>query len=101
MNDVNFLEYCDAQELVERIAERTKNFNYEMSSSEMEAMASLLSEVGVNTSDIINIENLADNYAINAEIVSPDEVDQYTSEQLEGSLFTWNEGDGTYYCIQW
>lgn len=101
MSEVNYLNLDDARNLVDRIADRTKIFNYTMSDSEQESMAQLLSDIGVGTSDIINISNLADNYAINAEIVTPSEADQYSNEQLEESLFTWNEGDGTYYCIQW
>ena len=101
MGTVNFLTFKQAQDLVERIAKRAQNFNYTMSESEKEAMAQLLSDVGVNTSDIIDVANLADNYAINAEIVGPGEAEQYSKQDLEDALFSWEEEDGTHYCIQW
>lgn len=98
---VNYLTYDQAQELVDRIESRASNFSYEMSTEEKEAMSQLLSDIGVNTSDLIDVSNLADNYAINAEIVTPDEVHNYSKSSLEDSLFSWNEDDGTHYCIQW
>lgn len=96
---INYLTFEQAQDLVDRIAVRALNFNYTMSDSEKEAMAELLAEIGINTSDLIDVSNLADNYAINAEIVTPDESHQY--DDLEDSLFSWEESDGTYYCMQW
>lgn len=100
MSDINYLTYDQASDLVERIAERAKNFNYNMSNNEKEAMSQLLSDIGVNTSDLIDVNNLADNYAINAEIVSPDEAEDYDNLE-EDSLFSWQESDGTYYCYSW
>ena len=101
MSDLNYLDMNDARELVDRISDRTQNFDYRMSTNEKEAMAELLSDIGVNTSDLINVTNLADNYAINAEIVTPEEVDDYDKSSLQYSLFTWEEFGETYYCIQW
>jgi len=100
-NTVNYLEFDDALDLVERIAERAKGFNHTMSELEKQAMARLLSDCGVETKDLINVNNLADNYAINAEIVTPSEVEQYSKEALEDALFSWIEDGDTYYCIQW
>lgn len=96
-----FLTYEQAQDLVDRIAKRAKNFDYEMSEPEKDAMAQLLSDIAVNVSDIVDVSNLADNYAINAEIVSPDEVDSYNKESLNDALFTWNENGETHYCLSW
>lgn len=96
-----FISYDEALDLVDRIADRTKNFDYEMSQPEKEAMAQLLSDIGVQVSDLIDVSNLADNYAINAEIVGPDEVDQYDRSTLRDALFTWKEDGETHYCIQW
>ena len=45
--------------------------------------------------------NLADNYAINAEIVTPSEVDSYSRDDLNDALFQWEESDGTCYCLTW
>lgn len=98
---VNFLTYEQAQDLVGRIADRAAVFNYEMSDNEKEAMSQLLSDIGVKTSDLIDVSNLADNYAINAEIVTPQDYDNYGHVNLEDSLFSWEEEDGTYYCLQW
>jgi hypothetical protein len=97
---VNYLTFEQAAGLVERIAERASNFNYYMSNNEKEAMADLLSNIGVNTSDIIDVCNLADNYAINAEIVTPDEASYYDNIK-EDCLFLWEEDDGTHYCYRW
>jgi hypothetical protein len=88
-------------DLVDRIADRAENFNHNMSKSEKEAMANLLSDCGVNVSDLIDVSYLADNYAINAEIVTPDEVDNYDRSTLQDALFTWKENGETHYCIQW
>lgn len=99
---VNYLELDDATELVERIADRTINFNYTMSTNEKESMAQLLSDIGVSTHDLINVSNLADNYAINAEIITPSDYDNYSnSNYKEDSLFQWEEEDGTHYCLLW
>lgn len=100
-NDVVFIEYDQALDLVDRIAERAKNFDYEMSVPEKEAMAQLLSDVGVNVSDLIDVANLADNYAINAEIVAPHDVDRIDRSSLRDALFTWKDSDGTHYCLTW
>lgn len=99
--EVVYLEFSQAQDLVERIAERAKRFNHDMSEPEKEAMADLLSNVGVKVSDLIDVSNLADNYAINAEIVHPEDVDNYDRSTLEDSLFTWKDSDGTHYCLTW
>jgi hypothetical protein len=71
-----------------------------MTVNEMKAMAQLLSDIGVNTSDLIDVANLADNYAINAEIVTPDEAHNYDNLS-DDSLFSWEESDGTHYCYSW
>lgn len=97
---VNYLEMDDARDLVDRIADRAENFGYVMSDNEKEAMAELLSDIGVKTSDLINVNNLADNYAIYAEIVSPSEAENYDN-LAEDSLFSWQEEDGAHYCYQW
>lgn len=98
---VNYLTIDQAMDLVDRIADRAENFNHIMSNPEKEAMAQLLSDIGVKTSDLIDVSNLADNYAINAELVGPDEVDQYSRSSLNDALFTWKEDGETHYCIQW
>ena len=98
---VNYLTYEQAEDLVDRIADRANNFGHNMTTNEKEAMSQLLSDIGVNTSDLIDVANLADNYAINAELVGPDEVDNYSSSSLQDALFAWDDTDGTHYCIQW
>lgn len=100
-DQVNYLTFEQAQDLVERIAERVLVFNYNMSENEKEAISSLLSDIGVKTSDIIDVSNLADNYAINAEIITPSDYDNYKNVDLEDSLFQWEESNGTYYCYRW
>lgn len=100
MTDINYLTLNQASDLVDRISERAKNFNYTMSENEKDSMAQLLSDIGVRTSDLIDVSNLADNYAINAEIVTPEEY-KYYDNLNEDSLFSWEESDGTYYCYQW
>ena len=99
-NEVCFLSYEDATDLVERIAERTKDFGHIMTTNEKEAMSHLLSECGVMTSDLINVDNLADNYAINAELLHPDDIREYNVD-LNDALFTWEEKDGTFACMSW
>ncbi len=105
MSDVKeqtvFISFIEAEELVDRIAVRTEDFNHTMTTPEKEAMAQLLSDVGVRVSDLINVDRLADEYAINAEIVSPDEVDNYDRATLEDALYTWNDVDGKHYVISW
>ncbi|MFZ4411483.1 MAG: hypothetical protein ACOYOV_00270 [Bacteroidales bacterium] len=96
-----FLTEDQASDLVDRIADRCENFNHTMSKPEKEAMSQLLADIGVSISDLIDVSNLADNYAINAEIVSPSEVDQYSRASLRDALFTWKENGETHYCIQW
>ena len=88
-------------DLVDRIAERAERFNHSMSENEKEAMAQLLSDIGVRTSDLIDVSNLADNYAINAEIVTPDEADSYSVSDLSDALFTWVDNGEKYYCLSW
>jgi hypothetical protein len=101
MCDVNYLRFDQAQDLVERIADRAKVFKYVMSVEEKEAMSELLSEIGVRTSDLIDIRNMADNYAINAEIVTPDDVQDYDAETLDDNLFSWYENGKKFYCLSW
>jgi hypothetical protein len=99
---VNYLTYDQAFDLVERIAERTKKFDYEMEPGEMESMAELLSGIGVKTSDMIDVSNLADNYAFNAEIVSARDAHNYCRADLDDALFTWRDPNGdTCYCLSW
>lgn len=98
---VNYLTFEQAQDLVDRIADRAVIFNHKMSENEKEAMSQLLSDIGVKISDIIDVSNLADNYAINAEIVTPKDYDDYSHVDLNDSLFQWEEEDGKYYCLQW
>lgn len=96
-----YLTFDQASDLVDRIADRTERFNHTMSDNEKEAMASLLSDIGVKVDDLIEVSNLADNYAINAEIVTPEEVDNYSRSSLQDALFTWEENGETYYCLSW
>jgi len=100
-NEVVYLSYEDAQDLVDRIAARSSEFNHVMSNPEKEAMAQLLSDCGTRVSDIVNVAKLADNYAINAELVYPDDVKNYDKESLNDALFTWVDDGETHYCIQW
>jgi hypothetical protein len=98
----NYLTIDQATDLVDRIAGRAANFDYTMSYNEKEAMTQLLSDIGVNTSDLIDVSNLADNYAINAEIVRPSDYDNYSMKELrEDSLFQWKEDGETCYCLSW
>jgi len=99
--ELNYLTYDQALDLVERIAKRTEQFGHTMSEPEKEAMASLLSDIGIKTNDLIDVSNLADNYAINAEIVTPDEVEHYSKGTLNDALFTWQDKGETYYCLSW
>lgn len=97
-----YLTYDQAFDLVERIAERTKRFDYEMETNEMEAMAQLLSDIGVKVDDIIDVSNLADNYAINAEIVTALEAHDYAHSDLNDAFFSWRDDNGdTCYCLSW
>jgi hypothetical protein len=99
---INYLTYDQAFDLVERIAERCKRFDYTMESNEMEAMAEILSDIGVKTSDLMDVSNLADNYAINAEIVTAQEAHDYSRSSLDDALFTWRDNNGdTCYCLSW
>ena len=86
-----------ATTLVDRIATRPKDFSYYMSKPEKEAMAELLSSIGVMPEDLLDVSNLADNYAVNAELVSEEDLD----ELPEDYLFTWKERGVSYYCITW
>lgn len=99
--EVVYLTFDQATDLVDRIADRAENFNYNMSKEEKEAMSSLLSDIGVKVSDIIDVSNLADNYAINAEIVTPENINEYSRSNLRDALFTWEESGEKYYCISW
>ena len=100
-NEVVYLTFEQAQDLVDRIADRTEQFNHTMTDNEKTAMSDLLSNIGVKVSDLIDVSYLADNYAINAELVGPEEVENYSRSSLEDALFSWEEDDGTHYCIQW
>lgn len=99
--DVVYLTFEQAEGLVERIAVRAERFHHVMSENEKQAMAQLLSDIGVKTDDLIDVDNLADNYAINAELVAPDEVHNYSASALRDALFSWEDSDGTHYCITW
>jgi hypothetical protein len=105
LEPVNFITFSQAQDLVERIATRAQKFKYTMSEPEKEAMADLLSNTGVKTSDLIDVSNLADNYAINAEIVSSSEIDSYEHTEIKNiennALFSWKENNETHYCLSW
>ena len=96
-----YLTLDQAIGLVDRVAKRAKRFDHNMSEPEKAAMADLLSDIGVSVSDLIDVSILADNYAINADIVTPDEVADYTRSDLEGALFTWEENGETHYCLSW
>lgn len=97
-----FLTYDQALDLVDRIAVRCEHFNHEMIETEKEAMAQLLSDVGVRVDDLIDVSRLADEYAINAEIVQADEVDNYSRSDLRDALFSWENKDGeACYCLTW
>lgn len=99
---INYLTFKQAQNLVDRISDRTSDFGYDMTDNEREAMAQLLSsDIGVTTSDLIDVRYLADNYAVNAEIVTPQDLENYDYGNLEDALFSWEEEDGTYYCMRW
>lgn len=100
-SEVVYISYDEALDLVDRIADRAENFNHVMSKNEKESMANLLSNIGVRVSDLIDVSFLADNYAINAEIVTPDEVDNYDRSSLEDNLFQWEDDNGTHYCLSW
>lgn len=100
-NETVFLTYDQALDLVDRIAARAENFDHTMSKPEKEAMAQLLSDIGVSVSDLVDVSNLADNYAINAEIVGPEDAENYSASSLRDALFTWQEDGETHYCIQW
>lgn len=100
--EVVFLTYEQALDLVDRIADRASNLGHNMIDNEKEAMAQLLSDVGVSVSDLIDVSNLADNYAINAEIVQANDVDSYSRSDLRDALFSWKNEDGeTCYCLTW
>jgi hypothetical protein len=79
--EIVFITFEQAQDLVERIADRVSNFDYTMGESEKDSMAQLLSEIGVKVSDLIDVSCLADNYAINAEIVTPSDILKLNSRQ--------------------
>ena len=96
-----FLTYDQALDLVDRIADRCERFNYTMVDDEKTQMANLLSDVGVLVNDLIDVSNLADNYAINAEIVTPDDADNYSRSDLQDALFSWEHEGETYYCLSW
>lgn len=100
-SEVIYLTYDQALDLVDRIATRAMRFDHEMSKPEMEAMAQLLSDIGVKVDDLIDVCHLADNYAINAEIVTPAEVDSYSESSLQDALFTWKEDGEIFYCLTW
>lgn len=100
MNETIYLNLDQAKNLVDRIAERTENFNYSMSEAEKEAMSEFLSDVGVTTEDLIDVARLADNYAINAEIVEEEEAENYSNIE-EDRLFQWEDDRKKVYCYSW
>lgn len=101
-SEIVYLSFNEVQDLVERIAERAEKFNHSMSEPEKEAMADLLSNIGVRVSDLIDVSYLADNYAINAEIVTPDDYKHYDMKQVkEDCLFQWKEDGKNHYCLTW
>ena len=94
-----FLTYDQALDLVDRIADRTTNFGHKMIDNEKEAMAQLLSDVGVSVNDLIDVSRLADEWAINADIRESSEC---TREEKMDALFSWKNEDGeTCYCLTW
>ena len=100
--EVVFLTYEQALDLVDRIADRASNFGHNMIDNEKEAMAQLLSDTGVSVNDLVDVSNLADNWAINAEIVQAEEVDNYSRSDLRDALFSWKNEEGeTCYCLSW
>jgi hypothetical protein len=99
--EIVYLKGYQALELVDRIAERTERFNHTMVDDEKNSMANLLGDIGVSVDDIIDVSRLADNYAINAEIVTPDEADNYSHSALRDALFSWEHEGETYYCLSW
>ena len=102
LEQVVYLTFDQVQAFVERIADRTENFNYTMTEPEKDAMADLLSNIGVKPSDLIDVAFLADNYAINAEIIRPEDRKGYDMKQVkEDHLFSWKEDSETIYCLQW
>lgn len=100
-SEVVYITYDEALDLVDRIADRTERFNHTMSKNEKEVMTNLLSNIGVRVADLIDVSYLADNYAINAEIVTPDNVDSYDRRSLKDALFSWEEDGETFYCLSW
>ena len=73
-----------------------------MSRPEKDAMAQLLSDTGVKVSDLIDVSYLADNYAFNSKIIKPNDIDaSYYTDRLDDALFSWEETDGTHYCLLW
>jgi len=100
-NETVYLTFDQASDLVDRIAVRAETFDYVMSKEEKEAMASLLSDIGVKVDDLVDVSNLADNYAINAEIVLPEFTNDYSRSSLNDALFTWKEDGETHYCLSW
>lgn len=95
-----FLTYDQSLELVERIAKRCLKFDHKMTENEKDAMAMLLSDIGVVVSDIVDVSRLADNYAINAEIVTPNDYNNYNMLSVKDNyLFKWIDGGKSYYCL--
>lgn len=100
-DQVVYLSFDEAEKLVYRISARAEQFNYNMCSAEIEAMANLLSEIGVKVSDLICENNLADNYAINAHIASEEEMEQYETDK-DDCLFSWTDDGGLkQFCVSW
>ena len=100
-NEIIYMDFDQALNLVDRMADRTKKFNYTISKPESEAIASLLCDVGVTVDDLLDVSRLADNYAINAEIVNDENRHQYHRTDLEDALFTWKENNEQFYCLNW
>jgi len=99
-SEVVYLSFDEAQDLVARIADRCEDFDHTMVGTERIAMAQLLSDIGVKVSDLIDVSDLADNYAINAERIAPEDYETYGYD-LSEALFSWEEDDGTHYCLSW
>jgi hypothetical protein len=97
-----FLDYDQALDLVERIADRAWRGHHNMMvKAEKRAMAQLLSDIGVSTNDLIDVSNLADNYVINGDFVTPEKADDYSQAALQDALFSWEYDGEKYYCLTW
>jgi hypothetical protein len=122
---VIYLDYEQAQMLAERIGARAGEFwQHCMSEAECEAMANLLACIGVRVEDMIDISNLADNYAVNGEFIDSenirsnhasitddmneeeradieDDIDREIEATKDDCLFWWEEDGKTTFCLRW